>query len=488
MIINKHYIVFIWIILLIIFTFYCIFRIKYIREKYIDVMEKTQQSVVLITKQSFDKSTPSASAVQLPTTTESSEFLEPTESPITTQSQDIFTYINNLQTYNNITDIPNCENMYDDNYGVQDLGYNNCSSAYADYLDKNLDINNKYGKNNSLATMCPASSRTPKYNKCSEILLTKFADNNTILNNINKDMTSSLNKRIDARSSILTGTQIDTKSFISDKNQIDFNNDMLVNGNIPNYPDERLSLIDNYYQDKYSGNIETFTNLVDPYIENNFFGKFRAVNGQFIAFTDLIFTISYDTLNDTSRSRNPSNESNLSKESEIGDISKISNLFGSQPNNPNNPTKPSILTSLASSPTNVPSTTKVSSTTKVPTTTTTSEPTNISPSLVPAINVTTKPLLFSISNNDLYITYDVVNIDFYKNSKKAIKLILNNKNILVQTASPNTTEQLLSILGLNTTSQLIFVVTSFVSTEGVKHTTYKLVNDNLDTIIVLNKI
>lgn len=450
--INKHYVIFIWIIVLIIFTFYCIFRIKYIREKYMDVMSKKPQSVVLITRQSYDSdesSQPTINSAILPDTIELSKSKSPNATqnpliPITTQSQDIISYINNIQKNNEVTDIPDCQTIYDDNYSVQELGYNNCSSAYADYLEKNLDVNNLYGKTKTLANICPVSARTPKYNKCSELLLTKFADNNTILDNVNKEMTSSINKRIDARTSILNGAILDTSSFISDKNQIDFNNDMLVSGNIPNYPDERLSLINNYYQDKYKGGIENFTNLVDPYIENKFFGKFKSVNGQYIAFTDLLFILEYDTLNNTT----PTNK------------------------------KTSSITNISSLPTNK----KSSGTPNL-----SSLPTNISPSLLPAINITTKPLLFSIINNDLFITYDVINIDFYKKSKKAIKIVLSNKNIVSQTTSPNTTQQLLSILGLHDTSQLIFVVTSFVSSEGIKHTTYKLVNDNLDTIIVLNK-
>ena len=52
---------------------------------------------------------------------------------------------------------------------------------------------------------------------------------NTILDNVNKEMTTSLNKRINDRSSILIDTQNDINSYISSKNQIDFNNNMLIN-------------------------------------------------------------------------------------------------------------------------------------------------------------------------------------------------------------------------------------------------------------------
>ena len=41
MFINKNYMIFIWIIALILFVYYCIFRMKYIHEKYFDLPKPT---------------------------------------------------------------------------------------------------------------------------------------------------------------------------------------------------------------------------------------------------------------------------------------------------------------------------------------------------------------------------------------------------------------------------------------------------------------
>ena len=98
MIIDKKHIILFWILGLILFTFYYIFRIKHIREKYDDIS-------------------------------------------ISTKPQTIIAHINNIQEHNKLTDMPGCGNVYDDNIKVQEIGYNDCQSAYVDYLHKNLNIN-----------------------------------------------------------------------------------------------------------------------------------------------------------------------------------------------------------------------------------------------------------------------------------------------------------------------------------------------------------
>ena len=71
--------------------------------------------------------------------------------------------------------------------------------------------------------------------------------------------------------------------------------------------------------------------------------------------------------------------------------------------------------------------------------------------------------------------------------KNAIKIILGEKTILVQNDSNNVIEPLLTILGLNENSSLILVFDPYTSTENKSHNTYRLVNDNLDTILTLVK-
>ena len=47
MIIDKNHIILFWIIGLILFTFYCIFRIKHIREKYDDIQYSTKPNTII---------------------------------------------------------------------------------------------------------------------------------------------------------------------------------------------------------------------------------------------------------------------------------------------------------------------------------------------------------------------------------------------------------------------------------------------------------
>ena len=117
-------------------------------------------------------------------------------------------------------------------------------------------------------------------------------------------------------------------------------------------------------------------------------------------YTYLIFTLGYDKFNNTKPTYKVSKVPSVSDISDISDVynvSAVSNL--------------SKLFDIKS---------KESSSTIIPTKSSSSFPTNvnISPSLLPSIDIITKPVIFTLSNNDLYITYDVVNVDFYKNSKK----------------------------------------------------------------------
>ena len=404
---NKEYIIFFWIIGLILFTFYCIFRMKYIsekNEKYADITKPMRNQ------------------------------------PMTTQPNDVITYINTIQNnYNKITDLPNCKHVYDDNFKVQELGYNKCETAYNDYLEKNLDINNKYGRDKSLADICPVSTKSREYTECLKSLLHKFTDNATILDNISLDMNSSINKRLETRSGSLDNIQLSMNSFIYNKEQNDFRNDMLKNKQVPKYPDEILGLVDDYYQDRYKGGIETFESGSgsgsgdsigsDTLIEKTYFGKYKPINGQFNAINDLVFTIEYNSLNEASALLNTSPTSSTS--------SKLQN---------------SVDKTISK-------------------------------------NTNKRPIQFTISSNDdLYIIYTVVRIELYKLKKNAIKIILTNKRILNQTNENNLIEPLLSMLGINSPSTLIMVFEEYTSTENIKHKSFKLVNDNLDTILVLEKL
>jgi hypothetical protein len=254
-------------------------------------------------------------------------------------------------------------------------------------------------------------------------------------------MNSSINKRLETRNGSLDNIQLSMNSFIYNKEQNDFNNNMLMNNQIPKYQDDILGLVDNYYQDRYKGGIENFTssidkftNIVDSNIEKTYFGKFKPINGQFLAINDLIFSIEYDSLteaNDLTKTISPSNILSVSSNTESSNAE----------------------------------------------------------SLDIDISKNTRPVLFTIRNNDdLYIIYKVVRIEFYKFTKNSIKLILIDKRVINQTNENNLIEPLLSVLGINSPSTLIMVFDEFTSTENTKHNTFKLVNDNLDTILVLEKL
>ena len=114
---------------------------------------------------------------------------------------------------------------------------------------------------------------------------------------------------------------------------------------------------------------------------------------------------------------------------------------------------------------------------------------NLIPASELVVSPIAQPVIFTIRNNDLHIIYNVEYIDFYKTNKNAVQFILNDKEIISQNYDDNNIiEQLLSILGLNKTSQLLLVVDTFTSTEKKKHTNYRLVNERLDTILILQKV
>lgn len=391
MIIDKKHIILFWILGLILFTFYCIFRIKHIRERYDDII-------------------------------------------LATEPKTIIAHINNIQKNNKITDMPGCSNVYDDNIKVQELGYIDCESAYIDYLNKDLNINDKYESENTLAEICPVSSKSKKYSECLKSLLNKNSNTATIIDNINIDMVDSINNRINERSNILHNIKTSLNPFVYSKVQNDFRNNMIINDQIAETPNDALRLVDNYYHDKYSESREnfttsrenknknkikeTFTNIVDPQIEKLFFGKYKLIPGQFLSLNDIILSIEYDTSYYTH----------------------------------------TILSSKTL---------------------------KNKPELLPE----SKPIMFSIRNDDLFIVYTIHKIDNYKLRDSAVEFILKDKKIINQKYEDNIIDPLLTMLGLPTTqTKLIMVFDEFISTEGIKHKQYKIVNENLDTIAVLKKI
>ena len=97
-------------------------------------------------------------------------------------------------------------------------------------------------------------------------------------------------------------------------------------------------------------------------------------------------------------------------------------------------------------------------------------------------------LTISSDINNLKINYKVNNIDSYASLPNAIKFIISDITVISNTSNSYTIQQLLSTLGLTTPTQLIMVYDEFTSTENILHKTYKIINDNNSTILVLNKV
>lgn len=400
---QTKYIILIWIIILILLTLYCIVRLGYLHEKYGNITTLNSSNVPIIA------------------------------------------YINNIQKQNNITDMPGCADVFDDNILVQSLGYNSCQNAYSDYLAKNLDVNSKYGQTKSLADMCPVSSKTEKYSKCLKDLMATFSDNANILDSITSDMNNSITKRIDDRNTAISGIATALDPLINSKSQVEFNNNMKMNGQMATYNEDVLGLVNQYYKNKYNDGLEPFTNIssssislpmstkaalsnlstliLDPNLVDNFFGLYQVVNGQFKALDNLTIRLGYDTSSQSS-----------------------------------NTVVPTIMVN------------------------------NIVETIPPTI-------LLSINNGSLIINYTVSNLENYNALPNAIKINLIHKEIINDTNQYQSKQdqtiiiqQLITLLGINAPSRIIMTYDDFTSSQKIKHRSYKLVNDNLDTILVLNKI
>lgn len=316
-------------------------------------------------------------------------------------------YITAEQHKDKIIDIPECKNVYDDNIAVRSLGYNNCTSANADYYHRNLDINNKYGYGKSLAEMCPVSTKSDEYIKCMKLMLNKFNTNANILDKINIDMSEIINTRINDRNDILNNIEITLNPYIHNKDQTDFNN--LGGSQIVN-----LDNINNYYETKYGSSKSVFANVpsnleiynIDPTIQTTFFGTYKPIKGQYTIFNNLIITLNYD-LDDS--------------------------------------------------------------------------------------NTHNKKVILSIRDNtsDIEIVYRVINLDYYIQNKtsndKVIKIDLFDQNI-VSSSSDTTLQQLLITLGITVPNRILLKYEEFTSSENIVHKTYKIMTNNMATVMMMEKI
>jgi hypothetical protein len=401
---QSKYLILLWIIILIIFTFYCIYRLSRINQP-------------TTSSNNFENIVQSAAQSAIQT--------QPTQ-------QNLINYITAEQEKNRIIDIPGCQNVYDDNIAVRALGYNNCATANADYYHRNLDINNKYGRSKSLAEICPVSTNTDAYLNCMQLLLNKFNTNANMLDKINGDMASLVNKRLSERSDILNSVDIAVNPLLYSKEQVDFKRIMQSGESLNPTPDQILENVDKYYSAKYGFSKSVFANIntpkdnstvesfasnleiynVDPYIDTTFFGIFTPIKGQFLAFNNITVSLNYDTTTDT----------------EILDNGK-------------------------------------------------------------------KIILTVMDNNtNSQLVYQVVNIDFYQQYKNVIKIDLFDQTINSSHSSHSsqpdnnqTLQQLLTTLGITVPNRIIMSMEEFTSSENITRKTYKLMNANMSTIMILEK-
>ena len=374
---KTKYIILFWIIILILFTYYCLFRLKYISGK---IEKKIQEQ--------YDNT------------------------PLSTlKGSNAIDWINNIEKKGKITDITGCEYVYDDNIAVGNLGYSDCQTAYNDYVNKNFDVNNKFGQSKSLADICPVSTKSPIYRSCLNQLLFKFTNTSNIVNNITNDMTNLLNTRLADRNTILTDINKSIKPFTSSKDQTNFNGFMKDTNSVANTPDDVFNLVGNYYGNRYSSGynvgipktVEGFANKVNQDIEMLFFGYYKPLPGQFLVLDNINVTLNYDTTQSEEQNNND--------------------------------------------------------------------------------------IILTVTNTDGFqLNANVSSINKFKEMINCIILKLSNINIINNPSNSQTIQQLLSILGVNELTYLIMSYEEYTSSENVLHKTYKIVNENLDTIILLNKL
>ena len=383
--IKTKYIILFWVLILILFTFYCIFRIKYISDK-------TQEKYINI----------------------------PFPIPSATNAN-VIDWINNIESTSTITEISNeCKYVYDDNIGVGVLGYSNCQTAFNDYVVKGFDVNNNYGQSKTLADICPVSTKSPLYAQCLKQLIYKFTNSANIINNVNSDMTNLLNTRLYDRNTIVNSISTDMKPFMSTADQTNFIKFMNDNNSVAQTPDDVFNMVGNYYGNRYNSGynvgygktVEGFSNsnsenTTSQSILELFFGYYTPLAGQFLVLDNINMILGYDITNNE--------QSTL------------------QQNN-------TILT---------------------------------------------------ITNTDgFHLIANVDSIDNFNNVLNTVILKISNINIINNSTNPSnaeTLQQLLSILGVNELTYLIITYEEYTSSENILHKTYKLVNENLDTIMLLNK-
>ena len=97
-------------------------------------------------------------------------------------------------------------------------------------------------------------------------------------------------------------------------------------------------------------------------------------------------------------------------------------------------------------------------------------------------------LVITDINTNGEIIYGIGNVDYYENIKNAIVLNITEHTVNVVNAGDNQTlQQLLVLLGISVPTKLVIMLEKMVSDAGVSRWTYKLMNLNMDTVMVMKK-
>jgi len=366
-----------------------------------------------------------------------------------TTNPNIIQYADNLLSQDKITDIPACSNTFDDNYGVRRLGYRSCNDAYADYLVKGLDTNKNYGAPKSVADYCPVTTKSPQYMQCMATLLDKYNTNANMLQGVSNDMSALVNKRLQERTNVLNDIQLAMTPYTNNKDIQDFELNTGLLGSTNQNSDDKLYSASNYFRSKYGSSVSVFADI--PFTQSSNSTRNDNMKNGFIDIAEPFTSVS------------------ITVEPYI-----VSNFFGLY-----SPIKGQYLAfdGLEVSLDFMDNT----ATTIVPLTTKESSQQELS-------NAGEVFLTITDVNTNGQIIYNIGNVDYYENIKNAIVLNITEQTInIVNVGDNQTLQQLLLLLGISIPTKLILTLEQTVSDAGVSRWTYKLMNLNMDTIMVMKK-
>jgi hypothetical protein len=110
--------------------------------------------------------------------------------------------------------------------------------------------------------------------------------------------------------------------------------------------------------------------------------------------------------------------------------------------------------------------------------------------ILPNNNVNAYPVILTITDNNTngQIIYNVKNINNYQILKNAIILDISSQTTNITSSTDNSNlQQLLIILGITVPTKLVMTVLQDTSQIGTVRYTYKLLNINMDTIMIMQK-